>query len=103
MKNLLDKMSEKYKAEVLERLTEILISQDPWIKEGIKNRGLSITKDTKLVDDLGIDNLGSYEYAEKVMEKFKGLYISDERVIELETIGDYMNEIALIDCTSNKT
>jgi acyl carrier protein len=101
MKNLSDKMSEEYQQEVLEKLTKILISQDQWVKEGIKN-GRLITKDTRLLEDLGMDSLDSYEYASEVMEKFKGLYIPDEKIIELETIGDYMNEISLIDCTSNK-
>jgi len=102
MKNILDKVPDRYKEETRKKLADILISQDPWIKEGIKNRGLSITGDTKFLEDLGMDSLDTYEYAYKVMENFAGVHISDEKISEFETIGDYISYIFLEDCLSNK-
>ncbi|MDD5012167.1 MAG: hypothetical protein PHQ66_00765 [Candidatus Nanoarchaeia archaeon] len=101
MKNLSKKMSEEYRREVFDKLMNILVSQNPWIKDRIKFRG-EITEDTRFQEDLELDKKSMYAFTEEVTEKFK-VYIPKEKIEDFKIVRDYMDEIALIDCTSNKT
>lgn len=52
-----------------------------------------VTKDAKLIDDLGADSLDSVELIMQMEEEFEGLEIPDDAAEKMLTVGDIVKYI----------
>lgn len=95
MKNILDKMTKKWKEETFGRLVKVIKEL-----EGVK-KGAKIKEDSLFYEDLGMDSLERYEYNYAVEEEW-GIRIPDEKLLELNTPKDYMNYIAEEECLKRR-
>lgn len=96
MTNILDKMNSKWRTETLDELKGILISQNPWIEEGIKNGRLIITEDTEIYRDLDMEELEIAEFVGGIEKKYNIKIPSYGKfnIGEMLTIGGYMDYLA---------
>ncbi len=84
-------MNSDFKKGILEKLVKILENKKLQftIPEGIK-----LTKETNLINDLSMDSLEIYEFGFAVEEEYN-IKIPNEKIRQFETLGDYMNYLAL--------
>ena len=95
MRVLTEGISNKQQLE--ERLVEILhriSGADPSV----------ITRDARLMEDIGIDSLGFYEILIEADTCF-GIRIQEEQLLQFKTVGDIQSHLESldIDLTSSKT
>nr|WP_244281210.1 phosphopantetheine-binding protein [Synechococcus sp. UW106] len=95
MRVLTEGISNKQQLEV--RLVEILhriSGADPSV----------ITRDARLMEDIGIDSLGFYEILIEADTCF-GIRIQEEQLLQFKTVGDIQSHLESldIDLTSSKT